>query len=162
VIDDLEIRPIAPDEPYPWPLLLLADPERAMVEAYLGRGRCYVAYLDGELIGEFVLAEKFVLAENGEGHQELMNIAVAETRQGQGWGKRLVLAAIAEARNLGASRLDVATGNSSLAQLALYQKCGFRIVGVVPDYFTQHYEDEIYENGIRCIDQVRLSLSLKD
>jgi ribosomal protein S18 acetylase RimI-like enzyme len=154
--DDLAIRPIAPGEPDPWPLLLLADPERAMVEEYLGRGRCYVAYLDGELIGEFVLAE------NGEGHQELMNVAVAETRQGQGWGKRLVLAAIAEARNLGASRLDVATGNSSLAQLALYQKCGFRIAGVVPDYFAQHYQDEIYENGIRCIDQVRLSLSLED
>jgi ribosomal protein S18 acetylase RimI-like enzyme len=154
--DDLKVRLLAPGEPYPWALLLLADPEQAMVEEYLGRGRCFVAYLNGELIGEFVLAE------NAAGHQELMNVAVVEERQGQGWGKRLVLAAIAEARNLGASRLEVATGNSSLGQLALYQKCGFRITGVVPDYFAQHYQEAIYENGIRCLDQVRLSQSLEE
>jgi hypothetical protein len=44
--------------------------------------------------------------------------------------------------------------------LALYQKCGFRIVGVDLDFFIRHYPEKIYENGIQCRDMIRLSLDL--
>ncbi|RIO99278.1 GNAT family N-acetyltransferase, partial [Staphylococcus gallinarum] len=49
-----------------------------------------------------------------------------------------------------------ATGNSSIGQLAFYQKAGFRIVAVEMNYFVNNYEDPIYENGILCRDLIRL------
>ena len=162
--DDLTVRRLTPGEPPPWELLLLADPARPRVEVYLAAGHCYVAALveapPGEMRTGDAIIGVFVLAATGARVYELMNIAVAESHQGRGWGKQLVHAAIAEARRLGAEILEVGTGNSSLQQLALYQKCGFRIVGVEQDFFNEGYGTEIYENGIRCLDMIRLSLSL--
>lgn len=45
---------------------------------------------------------------------------------------------------------------------ALYQKCGFRIVGIDRDFFTDHYPEPIYENGIWCRDMIRLSIHLSE
>ena len=56
--------------------------------------------------------------------------------------------------------VEVGTGNSSLDALAFYQRAGFRIVGVIPDFFVDNYPEPIVENGIRCIDMVRLRLTL--
>jgi ribosomal protein S18 acetylase RimI-like enzyme len=162
--DELTIRRLTLGEPPPWELLLLADPSRPRVEAYLAAGLCYVAALAEPMPGtkraEDAIIGVFVLAATRPHVCELMNIAIAESHQGRGWGKQLVRAAIAEARRLGAESLEVGTGNSSLRQLALYQKCGFRIVGVERDFFKKEYEVDIYENGIRCLDMIRLSLSL--
>ena len=58
---------------------------------------------------------------------EIKNIAVREDRQGQGLGKKLLQEAIRVAKNKGYERIEIGTGNSSIGQLALYQKCGFRI-----------------------------------
>jgi len=160
--DGLTVRFIGADEPAPWDLLLLADPARERVQAYLAQGRCYLAFLETELVGEFVLLHTASpgLSSRG-GTWELTNIAVAPRYQGQGWGKKLVQAAIAQARELGAAVIEVGTGNSSLSQLALYQKCGFRIVGVERNFFTHGlYDGEIVENGIRCLDMIRLALTL--
>jgi len=162
--DKLTFRRLTTGEPPPWGLLLLADPSRPRVEAYLAGGHCYVAALAEPLPGakytEDAIIGVFVLVATEPRVYELMNVAVAESHQGRGWGKQLVHAAIAEARRLGAESLEVGTGNSSLQQLALYQKCGFCIVGVERDFFKKGYEADIYENGIRCLDMIRLSLSL--
>ena len=56
--------------------------------------------------------------------------------------------------------IEVGTGNSSIGQLSLYQKCHFRIIGVDINFFTKHYTKEIFENGIQCIDMIRLSQEL--
>lgn len=56
--------------------------------------------------------------------------------------------------------LEVGTGNSSINQLALYQKCRFRIVGVDKDFFKRHYKEKIIENEIECIDMIRLRMDL--
>ncbi|MGG1518052.1 GNAT family N-acetyltransferase [Paenibacillus oryzisoli] len=148
------IRPKRRDEPHPVPLLLSADPSLAMVEAYLARGECYVAELEGRVIGVYVLVP------TRPGTAEIMNIAVAEELQGQGIGKQLVRHAVETARERGCAQLEIGTGNSSLSQLALYQKCGFRIVGVEPDFFVRHYPEAIYENGLWCRDMIRLAMAL--
>ncbi len=91
---------------------------------------------------------------------ELVHFAIKEEFQGKGLGKKLLLDALQKARDFEIKTLEVGTGNSSLKQLGLYQKCGFRIVGVDKDFFIRHYHDVIIEDGIRCIDMVRLSVDL--
>lgn len=68
--------------------------------------------------------------------------------------------AIQEAKHLGFKTLEIGTGNSSIGQLALYQKCGFRITGIDRDFFIRHYSEEIYENGMQVMDMIRLSQDL--
>ena len=92
---------------------------------------------------------------------ELKNIAVISERQGEGIAKQLINAVKAHAGQTGATSLMVGTGNSSLSQLALYQKCGFRLSHVIPDFFSD-YPEPIFENGIPCIDMVVLKINFKD
>ncbi|TGM60206.1 GNAT family N-acetyltransferase [Leptospira adleri] len=152
---NLEIAQIDPNstEP-PWELLLSADPSKELVKEYLKRGICYVARSKTETVGIFVLI--YTRPET----MELVNVAVEERFQGKGIGKTLVLNAISKAKDLKMKVLEIGTGNSSLSQLALYQKCGFRISGIDRDFFLKHYKEPIYENGIRCTDMIRLHIDL--
>lgn len=83
------------------------------------------------------------------GTVELVNIAVAKEKQGKGLGKQLVHHAKQNAKTQGYKTMEVGTGNSSISQLILYQKCGFRITGIDRDFFIRHYSEKIFENGIR-------------
>ena len=140
-------------DPIPFELLLLADPSKNAVEDYLYRGICFVCKID-EIVGVYILIK------TRPNTMELVNVAVKENMQGKGIGKILVLHAISMAKKEGIKTLEIGTGNSSLQQLALYQKCGFRITGVDKDFFTRHYDEEIVENGIICRDMIRLSMDL--
>lgn len=141
----------------PLDLLLLADPSEEQVMKYASTGECYVAVTpDEEIVGVYVLLQL------DERTAEIMNVAVAEHMQGKGLGKKLVLHALNEAKSKGMSKVEIGTGNSSINQLALYQKCGFRITGIIENFFIQNYSEPIFENGIQCRDMVRLSVEIKE
>jgi len=151
-MNDLIIQKLNKQENLPWDLFLLADPSRKVIENYLANSEIYIAKMNEEIVGEFILINilKDVV--------ELKNIAVAKNQQGKGIGKQLVMKAIRVSKENGAKRIEVGTGNSSLNQLALYQKCGFRITGIDKDFFTKNYPEKIVENGIKCVDMIRLTI----
>ncbi|MFJ7935085.1 GNAT family N-acetyltransferase [Sporosarcina sp. NPDC096371] len=150
----MNIRKLNEHEIPPFDLLLLADPSREMVEEYLAIGECRVAEIASEIVGVYVLAK--LDSET----MEIMNIAVDERMHGRGIGKKLIGDAVQTARQLGYQSLEIGTGNSSIGQLALYQKCGFRMEGVIKDFFIDHYDEAIYENGLQCRDMIRLAMEL--
>ena len=150
----MDIRKLNAGEKIPIELLLLADPSREIVEEYLNRGECFIAEIEQRTIGVYVL-----LPTRPE-TVEIVNVAVVEDHHGRGIGKRLVLDAIRVAKIKGYKTIEIGTGNSSVGQLGLYQKCGFRIIGVDMDFFVRHYSEEIFENGIQCRDMIRLSQEL--
>lgn len=150
----MKIRKLNTGESVPYDLLLEADPSRKIVEEYIRRADCYIAEDSNTVVGVYVL-----LPTRPE-TVELVNLSVLESEQGKGLGRKLVLHAIQIARSNKFQRIEIGTGNSSIGQLALYQKCGFRIVGVDTDYFSKNYREEIYENGILCKDMIRLSRDL--
>ncbi|MFC0477231.1 GNAT family N-acetyltransferase [Robertmurraya beringensis] len=150
----MKIRKLNTGESVPFDLLLQADPSPKIVEEYINRGDCYIAEDSNIIVGVYV-----ILPTRPE-TVELVNLSVLESKQGKGLGKKLILHAIQIAKDRGFQRIEIGTGNSSIGQLALYQKCGFRIVGVDIDFFNKHYPEEIYENGIHCRDMIRLSRNL--
>lgn len=150
----LTIQDPGADEEVPYHLLLEADPSRELVDAYLKDGKLRLAFLNVDLVGVYVLRI------NADQKAEIMNISIDKNLQGRGFGKQLILDAVNTAKSLGASELIVATGNSSISQLAFYQKCGFRISKIVPDHFLKHYPEKIIEDGIWCRDQIILSMDL--
>lgn len=149
-MDHIEIRLLAPDEAVPFDLLLLADPSKEMITTYIDRGKCFIALSNNKPIGVLVMIQTHPETI------EIINIAVAEAFQGNRIGTKLIHFAIIYASDAGEKAIEIGTGNSSIHQLLFYQKCGFRIVGVDPDFFVRHYKEEIYENGIQCRDMIRL------
>ncbi|MBD8032975.1 MULTISPECIES: GNAT family N-acetyltransferase [Solibacillus] len=146
------IRKLEKQDIIPMELLLLADPSESIVKEYVTRGECYIAEIEKQVVGVYVLLPTRPKTV------ELVNVAVAEEHQGKGMGKLLVTDAIRVAKSKGYKTIEIGTGNSSLSQLALYQKCGFRIIAIDFDFFIKHYEEEIFENGIQCRDMIRLSI----
>lgn len=148
----LQIQKLTGKEETPWDLLLAADPEKEKIIEYLENGETYLALDNGKVVGAYVVSQisPHII--------EIKNIAVVESNQGKGIGKELVFDAIKRAKEQHATRIEVGTGNSSIDQLAFYQKCGFRITGVVKDFFTKNYKNPIVENGIQCRDMIRLAI----
>lgn len=150
----MEIRKLVMGEVPPFELLLMADPSRELVEEYLAIGDCRVAEIEGEVIGVYVLIKLDVHTT------EIINIAVSEEMQGRGIGKELIHDAMQTAKEQGYKKIEIGTGNSSIGQLLLYQKCGFRMTDVIEDFFVDNYEEDIFEDGVQCRDMVRLSMTL--
>ncbi|MCY8517209.1 GNAT family N-acetyltransferase [Bacillus atrophaeus] len=135
-------------------LLLLADPSKEIVDEYLVRGEYYEAWIGSELAGVYVLLKTRPQTV------EIVNIAVKESMQNNGIGRQMIHDAMIKAKQMGAATIEIGTGNSSIGQLALYQKCGFRLRAIDHDFFVKHYEEVIFENGIQCRDMVRLSADI--
>lgn len=150
------IRRATPDDSTPWPLLLAADGPRAEIRKYLLRGELWLAEAAGEVVGQMVLLETRI------GTWEIMNIAVSDELRGQGLGTALLRKAKALAIERGAHLLEVGTGNSSLRELAFYQRFGFRIVGVDRDFFVRRAAGGRLQkqDGIVLRDMVRLRIEL--
>lgn len=130
-------------------LLKLADPNETLIRNYIVCANIFVAKVLDLIVG--VVA---VTSINGE--FEIKNIAVDANYRNRGIAKKLIDSAKKFARDAGALEIKVGTGNSSLSQLALYQKCDFRLQSIESNYF-ENYPEKIFENGIRCIDLVILT-----
>jgi ribosomal protein S18 acetylase RimI-like enzyme len=136
---------------YPWELLLLADPLRSSIDAYIEDCVVLGLTIDNTIAGSVAFMQ------TSEDIFEIMNIAVAPKYQSRGFAKQLIQRALSECCQRGARRVEIGTGNSSISQLALYQKTGFRIVGIISNFFMDNYPEPIIENGIRCRDMIRLA-----
>jgi putative acetyltransferase len=95
----------------------LADPERTILAR---GGRIFVAVRDGEAVGCCALAAM------DPGEFEVVKMAVTESCQRIGAGRRLLERAIAEARASGATRLYLETNHKLAAAIRLYESLGFR------------------------------------
>ncbi|ERI50060.1 IAA acetyltransferase [Pseudomonas sp. EGD-AK9] len=142
-----------PGDQAPMHLLLEADPSAEAIAGYLHDCHCVVARLGRTTVGVYLL--KALTADTWE----LMNIAVASEHQGQGIGRLLLDHAITQSRLLGARRLELGTGSFG-HQLTFYQRAGFRVVAVEPDYFLTHYPEPLFEHGLQHRDRLRLALTL--
>ncbi len=129
-------------------LLLLADEQESMVDKYLERGDMFVLDDDG------VKAECVVTKES-DGIYELKNIAVYPDYQRKGYGKRLiefVLSYYADCKVL-----LVGTGDCAFI-LNFYKSCGFTESHRIKNFFTDHYDHPIYEDGKQLVDMIYLKI----
>lgn len=142
-----------PGDPLPVDLLLLADENQPLIDAYLPRSQVYLLAIDTQTRGVCVLQRQDESAE-------IMNIAIDPAYQNRGLGKALLLHTTDVARQQRVHRLLIKTGNSGIGQIALYQRIGFNLIGVNYDYFLRAYPQPIWENSIRCRHQLIFELVL--
>lgn len=151
----IQILPLEKGAEIPFGLLELADPSREQIESYVYDGYCYIAVKEGERIGVMVLKEVAPQV------LEIKNIAINPAMQGKGYGRQLLKKATELALISKNVKVIIATGNSSIGQLALYQKEGFEITQIDKNFFTKNYPEPIWENGILCKHKIILEKALR-
>ncbi|HEX4843605.1 MAG TPA: ribosomal protein S18-alanine N-acetyltransferase [Limnobacter sp.] len=88
-------------------------------------------WLDAQLAGYIVLMQVV-----DEFH--LLNISIRPDLQGKGHGKHLLLWGIEQARMSGATGMLLEVRPSNAAARALYEKHGFKLIGVRKNYYPAH------------------------
>ena len=77
----------------------------------------------------------YVIAMEGVQETHLLNITVAPTRQRQGWAHMMLDALCLWSRRQGAEWLWLEVRESNLRALQVYERYGFRRVGLRKDYY---------------------------
>ncbi|MDF3001333.1 MAG: GCN5-related N-acetyltransferase [Bacillota bacterium] len=132
-------------------LLLLADEDEKMIEKYLYRGEMFALYDDD-------LKSICVVTQESDDVCELKNIATYEKWHGYGYGSELLNHIVSYYKGKDTTML-VGTGDIPWI-LQFYQKNGFRISHRIKDFFTDNYDQPMFEDGVQLIDMVYLSKSL--
>ncbi|MEO8405411.1 MAG: GNAT family N-acetyltransferase [Chitinophagaceae bacterium] len=154
IISNIEIRKLGGYEIIPYELLLLADPDQQVIDKYIDDSEIYVTELENKIIGVYVLYSP------DQHTVEIKNIAVEEKYQGRGIGKMMIDDAMQVSKNKNYTTLLVGTGNSSISQLAFYQKQGFEIFDIKKNFFVDNYSEPIIEDGIACKHMIMLTKKL--
>lgn len=142
----MDIQKVIGDRRRYMDLLLLADESPRMIDRYLGRGEMYVLSDSGRAIGECLVTDE------GGGKLEIKSLAVAQEFQRRGLGRKLI--EHVEREYAGRYRtLLVGTGDSPLTA-PFYESCGFMRSHTVPNFFTDNYDQPIYESGVLLKDMV--------
>ncbi|MFB0619957.1 N-acetyltransferase family protein [Streptomyces sp. AGS-58] len=103
-----------------------------------------VAEAGGRLLGYIRLVRPTPLASNAH-VLAVQGFVVAEEARGQGAGRALIRAAVAEARGRGARRLTLRVLGHNTPARRLYESEGFAVEGVLPEEFCLDgtYVDDI-------------------
>lgn len=145
-LDIYEINPLNT----PMDLLLMADPSLKSINTYIKDSRVMVARKKLAIVGIVVFIRRTQTT------YEIVNLAVEERCQKKGIEKSLLKAVDSKMKPLGATKLIITTGNSSLRELGLYQKFGFRINSIEKDFYLNNYKEQVWESGILCKDRIIL------
>ena len=113
----------------------LADPRQYILEP---GGRIFLAILEGRTVG------CCALLRTDPGEYEVGKMAVSESFQKAGIGRRLLEMAIAEARLSGATRLYLETSHRLEAAVRLYESLGFRHLAQAPSAAPGYQRTDVF------------------
>ena len=133
------------------PLLLLGDEQESSIDKYLERGELFALYDDG-------LKSVCLVTDEGEGILEVQNLATDECYQQQGYASKLI-EYVAEHYKNRYDKIILGTGDVP-GILAFYGHRRFKETHRVADYFTEHYDQPIIEEGVLLKDKVYLERKL--
>ena len=133
------------------PLLLLADEQESMIDKYLEQGDMFV-------LDDHGVKAECVVTKEADGVYELKNIAVEPAYQRQGYGKRLIDSLFAHYADC--TVMYVGTGDCP-STLSFYHSCGFAESHRVKNFFTDHYDHLMFEDGMQLVDMVYLKREAK-
>lgn len=147
----MQIKEITENKQQFLSLLLLADEQEDMIDKYIADGTMYVLE-DNGVKGECVVIDA------GNRVLEIKNIAIRPDCQGKGYGKSLIDFIVRKYKGE-YSVLQVGTGESPLT-IPFYEKCGFVRSHSIKNFFTDNYDQPIYESGIQLVDMIYLKRDL--
>ena len=131
--------------------LLLADEQKELVEAYSYQGDIWALEDDGVKTVSIVIFKD-------EQTCELKNLATLPSHQGHGYGKKMIQFLFSYYQP-SYQYMEVGTGDSPKT-IPFYEKCGFKRDHVIPNFFLDHYDHPIIEDGVLLKDMIYLKKEL--
>ena len=141
----MKITEIKEDKKRYLDLLLVGDEQEDMIDRYLEKGDLY-ALEDGGVKAVCVVTDE------GDGILEIKNIAVDPSCQRKGYG-RILIDYVAQTYRGRYTCLQAGTGDSPLT-VPFYERCGFVRSHSIPNFFIDHYDHPIFEEGVQLVDMV--------
>ena len=150
IVVDYAIIPVPPKARKNYlELLLLADPDPAMLARYLDECEMYLLTANGQPVSEVCITEA------GEGCIELKNVATAPEWEGRGAASYLIRTLLGRY----AGQYHTAIVGTAEPQVGFYQRLGFVRYRVEKGFFLQ-YAQPVYEGGLLLEDMVYLKQTL--
>ena len=132
-------------------LLLLADEQEDMIDKYLERGTLFALY-DNDL------KSICVVTDEGNDTFEMQSLATYPQFQGKGYARYLIDHVCDYYKDKGTTMI-VGTGDIP-SIVSFYEKGGFVFSHRVQNYFIEHYDKPMFEDGIQLKDKVYLERNL--
>lgn len=132
-------------------LLLLADEQEDMIDKYLSVGDMFALFDDD-------LKTVCVVVAIDQDSCELKNIATYERYQGKGYATALIKYLADYYKNKYKTML-VGTGETPTI-LSFYESRGFERSHKIKNFFTDHYDHPMFEEGIQLVDMIYLKKRL--
>ncbi|MCL2327697.1 MAG: GNAT family N-acetyltransferase [Bacteroidetes bacterium] len=139
-------------------LLLLADEQENMIDKYLEHGDLFTLCDGSTTLTNHDLKSVCVVVPIDSETCELKNIATYEKYQGKGYGKALMQFVCDFYKNDYKTML-VGTGEIPWI-LSFYEGCGFEKSHRVKKFFTDNYEQPMFEGEIQLVDMIYLKKDL--
>ena len=133
-------------------LLLLADEQESMIDKYLDRGTLFALYDDG-------IKSVCVITDEGNGKIELQNLATYDEFQRKGYGSHLISHICRYFKDKDATCMIVGTGDVPWI-VRFYEGCGFVFSHAIENYFIEHYDMPMFDNGVQLKDKVYFKMDL--
>ena len=141
----MEIKLVTNDKKQFLDLLLLADEQESMIDKYLERGTMFVLY-DKDIAISICVVTKEIYG------YEIKNMVTHPCFQRKGYGGRL-LSYVFDYYQKMCDVLFVGTGES-ISTTSFYKNCGFVFSHKVKNFFVDHYDHKIFEDGIQLVDMI--------
>jgi len=135
--------------------VLLAEPSLPQAVKYINTCIPLAGIYEGQSVGACLMQQK-------DSVYDIVSLAVAPSYQGKGFSKEMLLYALDYARVQGGKYVEIGCGNSDVMLYSLFQKAGFRVVGVWPDHYSEDSKSMVVENGIIKRDMIRFRADLRD
>ncbi|MXP75518.1 threonine/serine exporter family protein [Lachnospiraceae bacterium WCA-9-b2] len=148
----MKIQQIRRDKDEYIDMLLMADPQRDMIESYLDNSEMFALINGGDVCAVCVVE----LLKNRK--CELKNIVTRKKDRGKGYAKYMIRH-ICEHYGNQCDTMYAGTGNCKKT-LEFLGKCGFVNSHMVANYYPEHYREPIYEEGVRLTDKIYLKKQL--
>jgi ribosomal protein S18 acetylase RimI-like enzyme len=139
-------------------LFRMADDSERAIAGYLNEGRVFGLHDAGRIVGHAQVVAR------DEGEVEVRSLAIVPALQRQGHGRAMLGGLLVALAREGVRRVWVATASADIANLAFYQKLGFRMASIERDVFSPErgYPADLQVDGIRVWDRVWFDRELRD
>ncbi len=148
----MKIQQIRRDKDEYMDMLLMADPEREMIESYLDQSEMFALIHGGDVCAVCVVE----LLKNRK--CELKSIVTRMEDRGKGYAKYMIRH-ICEHYGNQCDTMYAGTGNRKKT-LEFLGKCGFVNSHIVANYYLEHYREPVYEGDVRLTDKIYLKKQL--
>lgn len=100
------------------------------------------------------------IVEMRDGGYEIIHLAVLPDHEKKGYGRELLLHTLDYIRFLGGETAELGAGNANVRMFTFLQQVGFRVTGVISNYYIYGNERPEVENAIINRDMIRYTADL--